>query len=225
MDKVKLGKTDANVSIMCLGTMYFGTKVSKDTSFDIMDNYLEKGGSFLDTANIYAYGVNGSKGGESEEIIGKWFKLRGNRDKTFIATKVGFACPVDNMKDGLSSKQIEEACDLSLKRLGIDEIDLYYAHVDDRETDLEETLEAFRNLIKKGKIKYLGASNFTAWKMQKANLLSEFKGYPSYVCIQTRYTYFLPRSGASFTPQLSANYDLIDYCNNNNTNGFIIYKF
>ena len=196
--------------------MFFGTKTLKEMSFKIMDEYLENGGSFIDTSNMYASWVPGFKGGESEDVIGQWFKLRKNRDKVFIATKVGFSNPTDKLEAGLSKKQIKRACELSLKRLGIDTIDLYYAHVDDRKTPMDESLEAFNDLVKDGKVRYIGASNFPVWRLQKANLLSEFKNYAGYCCMQTRYTYLLPRPGSSFTPQLSANDDLIDYCNSNN---------
>ena len=216
MEKIKLGSSDAFISIICLGAMFFGTKTIKEMSFKIMDEYLENGGSFIDTSNMYASWVPGFKGGESEDVIGQWFKLRKNRDKVFIATKVGFSNPTDKIEAGLSEKQIKRACELSLRRLSIDTIDLYYAHVDDRKTPMDESLEAFNDLVKDGKVRYIGASNFPVWRLQKANLLSEFKNYTGYCCMQTRYTYLLPRPGSSFTPQLSANDDLIDYCNSSN---------
>ncbi|MCL5072857.1 MAG: aldo/keto reductase [Actinobacteria bacterium] len=121
--------------------MLFGTKISAKVSYELLDLFFSRGGTFIDTANMYAYWVPGFKGGESESLLGQWIKSKKNRDKLFIATKVGFSAPVDNLNTGLRASQIEKACNSSLKRLGIDAIDLYYAHVDDRNTSMEESLK------------------------------------------------------------------------------------
>jgi aryl-alcohol dehydrogenase-like predicted oxidoreductase len=137
-------------------------------------------------------------------------KTRGNRAGMFIATKVGFQYGVTVR--GLRARQIEEQCEKSLTRLGIDTIDLYYAHVDDRNTPQEETLEAFDRLVRAGKVRFIGASNFLAWRLEEARWLSQQYGRAEYVGIQQRFTYLRPKPGTSFDPQISANDDLLDYC-------------
>ena len=119
------------------------------------------------------------------------------------------------MTIGLTARQIEEECDKSLRRLGVDTIDLYYAHVDDRNTPLEESLAAFDRLVQAGKVRFIGASNFLAWRLAQAHALSVANGWPDYCCIQQRYTYLRPKPGASFDPQIAVNDDLLDYCRNN----------
>jgi aryl-alcohol dehydrogenase-like predicted oxidoreductase len=127
--------------------MFFGTKTDKDASHRVLDGY--------------AHWIEGGFGGESETLLGEWMRLRGNRSALFIASKVGFA--YSDAERGLRASQIEEECNKSLKRMGIDTIDLYYAHVDDRDTPLEESLEAFDRLVKAGKVRFVGASNYLAW--------------------------------------------------------------
>ena len=212
MKKIPLGNSGVEVSIYCLGTMYYGTRVEEEMSFQLLDQFVEAGGTFIDTANIYAWWVSDSKGGESETLLGKWFKSRGNRSEIFIATKVGFQ--YDDTVRGLRASQIVDECERSLKRLGVDTIDLYYAHVDDRNTPQEETLEAFDRLVKAGKVRYIGASNFLAWRIEQARWTSRQNGWPEYVCIQQRHTYLRPKPGATFDPQIAVNDDLLDYCRN-----------
>ncbi len=212
MDNMKtaaLGKTGIEVSAMCLGLMYYGTRVVKDTSFHLMDRFLEAGGNFVDTANIYSHWVSGFKGGESETLLGEWMRERQNRQSLLIATKVGFGYP--GVEGGLKAGQIQAECEKSLRRLGTDTIDLYDAHVDDRVTPLEETIEAFERLVKAGKVRYLGASNYRAWRLAQAAAVSQAHGWTQFCCIQQRHTYLRPRHAASFGPQVSANDDLLDY--------------
>ena len=210
MKKVLLGNSGVDVSMFCLGTMYFGSRNNKETSYQILDQYVKAGGSFLDTANIYAWWVPGYAGDESETLLGEWMRERKNRDQLFIASKVGFH--YQDVKHGLKAQQIEEECHKSLKRMGIEMIDLYYAHVDDRNTPMEETLEAFDRLVKAGKVRLTGASNFLAWRLEEARWMSQTHGWAEYCCIQQRYTYIRPRSGTNFEPQVAANDDLLDYC-------------
>lgn len=200
------------VSAVCLGTMHFGTVTDVATSYDILDKFIEAGGNFIDTANNYATWVPGGKGGESETLLGRWIKKRCNRSRLFIASKVGFPVPADKMDMGLNAKQIETECDRSLKRLGIETIDLYYAHHDDRKTPLEESLEAFQRLIKAGKVRFIGASNFITWRLEEARWISHNRGWPEFCCIQQRFSYLLPVSGADFDPQVVASRELLDYC-------------
>jgi aryl-alcohol dehydrogenase-like predicted oxidoreductase len=210
MKTVPLGKSGVAVSEFCLGTMYFASRTDKTMSYRLLDQYAEAGGSFLDTANIYARWVPGYVGGESETLLGEWMRERNNRQKMFVASKVGFEYP--DVERGLKVRQIEEECEKSLKRLGIDTIDLYYAHVDDRNTPMEETLAAFDRLVQAGKVRLIGASNFLAWRLEEARWVSQTNGWAEYCCIQQRYTYVRPKPGASFEPQLAANDDLLGYC-------------
>jgi len=210
MKTVSLGKTGVEVSAFCLGTMHFGSRTDKETSYQILDRHVEAGGSFLDTANNYAMWVPGCVGGESETLLGEWMRGRKNRAQMFIATKVGFDYP--GVERGLRAQQITTECEKSLKRLGIDTIDLYYAHRDDRNTPVEETLEAYDRLIKAGKVRFIGASNFLAWRLEEARWVSETLGWAEYCCVQQRYSYIRPKPGADFGHQTAANDDLLDYC-------------
>lgn len=210
MQTRKLGNTDAEVSSLCLGAMYFGTKNNEKTSYHILDGYVDAGGNFIDTANIYAHWIEGGQGGESEILLGKWMKERGNRDQLFVASKVGFG--YQDVPTRLTAEIIEEECNKSLKRMNIETIDLYYAHVDDRETPLDETLEAFDRLVQAGKVRYIGASNYLAWRLEEANWLSEINDWAKFCCVQQRHTYLPIRTGADSGPQEVANQDLQDYC-------------
>lgn len=211
MHTVPLGDTGEQVSAMCLGAMYFGSRNDEESSYLLLEQYVGAGGSFIDTANVYAHWAGpGWQGGESEALLGRWMKDRGNRDWLFIASKVGFDMP--GVERGLTASQIEAECDKSLKRLGTDTIDLYYAHVDDRYTPLEETLEAYARLVQAGKVRYIGASNYLAWRLEQARAISRAHGWPEFCCIQQRYTYLRPKPGASFDPQVAVNDDLLDFC-------------
>jgi aryl-alcohol dehydrogenase-like predicted oxidoreductase len=210
MRKIPLGHTGVEVSILCLGAMYFGTRNDEDSSYRLLDQYVAAGGFFIDTANIYAHWVEGFRGGESETLLGEWMRARGNRSRLFIASKVGFQYP--GVERGLSAAQIEAECNKSLRRLGVETIDLFYSHVDDRNTPLEETLEAYDRLVRAGKVRFIGASNFLAWRLAQAHAVSAANGWPDYCCVQQRHTYLRPKPGASFDPQLAINDDLLDYC-------------
>ena len=213
MKKVNLGKTNLSVSELCLGCLYFGARDSESVSFERLDQFLDAGGNFLDSANIYSHWINDqTKGGESEEMVGRWLKNRGTRNLVIIASKMGF--PYPGVDEGLSEKQILEECDKSLKRLGVDTIDLYYAHTDDMNTDMEETLSAFQKLIDAGKVRAIGASNFSAWRLEQAYQLADRYDWTSYCCVQQRYSYLRPKSGWDFKPQLAANDDLLEYIQN-----------
>lgn len=212
MRKIPLGHTGEQVSALCLGAMYFGTSNDKTTSYRMLDQYAAAGGSFIDTANIYAHWVPGGAGGESETLLGEWMQERGNRAQLFIASKVGFQYP--GVSRGLTRQQIIEECEKSLRRLNVDTIDLYYAHVDDRNTPLAETIEAFSSLVKAGKVRWIGASNYSAWRLERVRQMtkSDTNDLGLFCCVQQRYTYLRPRAGTTFNPQLAANDDLIEYC-------------
>ena len=210
MRTTPLGQTGVEVSILCLGAMYLGTRNDAASSYRLLDQYVAAGGSFIDTANIYAHWVEGFRGGESETLLGEWMRQRGNRGQIFLASKVGFEYP--GVERGLAAAQIEEECNKSLRRLGVETIDLYYAHVDDRNTPLEETMAAFDRLVRAGKVRFIGASNFLAWRLAQVHALSAANGWPDYCCIQQRHTYLRPKPGRGFDPQIAANDDLLDYC-------------
>ena len=212
MKLIKLGKTGVEVSALCLGTMYFGSRENENESYQLLNQYYEAGGTFLDTANIYSFWLPEFKGGESESLLGKWMKECKNRSDLFIASKVGLA--YQNIKAGLRACQIETECEKSLKRLGVETIDLYYAHIDDRNTTIEETMEAFHRLHNAGKIRFIGASNFMSWRMENSHWVSQKNGWIDYCCIQQRYSYIRPNPGGLFTPQLVVNDELKDYCYN-----------
>src|SRR5579884_1106841 len=183
-----LGRTGLNVSELCMGTMQFGWTSTEEQAYEVLDAFVASGGTFIDTANVYTNWADNSWAGHSEEIIGRWMKDRGNRKDLVIATKVrGNMGPGPNDR-GLSRKHILDAVEASLRRLQIDYIDLYQAHSDDKSVRLEETLEAFDILVKSGKVRYIGASNYTAWRLMKAIGISEAGGLARYDSIQPNYS-------------------------------------
>jgi aryl-alcohol dehydrogenase-like predicted oxidoreductase len=209
MKKVLLGKSGIEVSALCLGTDLYGSKRDPATSFQLLDFFHAAGGTFIDTANFYASWLDGFQGGESETTIGKWMKERGTRDRMVIASKLAFDYP--GCAGGLSAVEVERECEKSLRRLQTDRIDLYYSHRDDGATPLEETMSAFDRLIKAGKVRAIGASNLSVWRIAQSNLLSQLKGWAGYVAVEQRYTYLRPRYAADFGPQIFINEDLKDY--------------
>jgi len=186
--KRKLGKSGLEVSPLCFGGNVFGWTVDEQNSFKILDAFVDAGFNFVDTADAYSSWVPGNKGGESETIIGKWFKQSGKRDKVVLASKVGN--PMGPDKKGLSKAYILSAVEDSLKRLQTDYIDLYQSHLDDVSVPLEETLETYSQLVKQGKIRLIGASNTSGKRLAEALQVSEQHGYPSYVSIQPLYNLY-----------------------------------
>jgi aryl-alcohol dehydrogenase (NADP+) len=175
--------TTLDVFPLCLGGNVFGWTADDDGSFAVLDAYAIAGGNFIDTADAYSAWVPGHSGGESETIIGRWLRARGNRDAMTIATKVGMAPGLQ----GLSDKVIRTAVERSLERLQTDYIDLYYAHYDDQSTPLEDTLGTFDALIQEGKLRYVAASNYTAARLAEALAVSDRAGLARYVAVQTEY--------------------------------------
>ena len=161
-----LGRSGLQVSPLAFGGNVFGWTVDEAASFKLLDAWLDAGFNFVDTADVYSAWVPGHTGGESETIIGKWLKQSGKRNRVVLATKVGK--PMGEGKVGLAPKYIREAVEASLKRLQTDYIDLYQSHDDDASTPLEETLGAFDKLIKEGKVRAIGASNYTAPRLAEA---------------------------------------------------------
>ncbi|HUX21547.1 MAG TPA: aldo/keto reductase [Spirochaetia bacterium] len=214
MKVVKLGKSNAEVSSLCFGAMYLGSKTNESTSIRLLDQYVEAGGSFVDTANAYARWVPRCQGGESEALLGRWMKARGNRSQLFLASKVGFSSPVDGLEFGASAKQIEIACEASLRRLGTDVLDLYYVHADDRVSPLAERLEAFDRLVRAGKVRHCGASNFMEWRLEEACWTAKEKGWAEYCCVQQRYSYVRPQAGSIYDPHVTVDEEFLDYVRN-----------
>jgi diketogulonate reductase-like aldo/keto reductase len=178
MQKRKLGNSGLETSALVLGGNVFGWTADEATSFVLLDAYVAAGGNCIDTADVYSRWVPGHEGGESETVIGKWMKQRGNRAKVLIATKVGMEMGPD--KKGLKRAYILRAVEDSLARLQTDHIDLYQSHIDDPDTPVEEPLEAYAQLIKQGKVRAIGASNFGAERLRAALQASEQGGLPVY---------------------------------------------
>jgi aryl-alcohol dehydrogenase (NADP+) len=179
----RISATDLDVFPLCLGGNVFGWTADEATSHAVLDAYAAAGGDFVDTADGYGARGPGGHVGASEEILGSWLAARGNRDGVVVATKVG-AAPG---RRGLSRANVLAAADDSLRRLGTDRIDLYYAHVDDPDTPQEETMGAFGELVAAGKVRYLAASNFTAERLAGAQRAADAVGAPGYVALQTHY--------------------------------------
>ncbi len=183
----KLGRTGLKVSPLCLGTMQFGWTAAPQTSFEIMDAFMEAGGNFLDTADIYSMWVEGHSGGESETVIGQWLKERGNRQKIILATKVRGPMGTAPNDQGLSRKHIMDAVEGSLRRLQTDYIDLYQAHFFDADTPIDETLHVFDDLRRAGKVRYVGASNYPAWRLMEALWSADVNRTTRYDSLQPHY--------------------------------------
>lgn len=206
---VPLGSTDVRVSELALGTMYMGSRLEDSVSEAIIDVYMAQGGFFLDTANNYAHWLEGCDGSESERFLGRWLKRSGKRAQVFLATKVGFDKRGGGR--GLRARQIMENCESSLRHLQTDVIDLYYAHTDDRNTPLEESLEAFERLRRQGKVRYLGASNYTPWRMEEALHVFAKMNVQPYLCLQERFTYLRPRPAKMDRFHIDLSDDVMDY--------------
>jgi aryl-alcohol dehydrogenase-like predicted oxidoreductase len=180
----RIGSTDLSVHSLCLGTNVFGWTVDERGAFAVLDAYAEAGGNFIDTADSYSAWAAGNSGGESETIIGRWMASRANRDGIVVATKVGKLAGLTD----LAPATIRTAAENSLARLGTDRIDLYYAHIDDETTPLEDTLGAFGELIAEGKVRAIAASNTAAPRLAEALAVARANGLPEYVAVQPHYS-------------------------------------
>lgn len=189
-----LGNTGVKVSELCLGTMTFGRETSEKDSHAVLDAFVEAGGNFIDTADVYSRGV-------SEEIVGRWLSGR-CREDYIVATKVRFPMGDGPNEIGLSRKHIMDGVEASLRRLGTDYIDLYQVHAWDPLTPLDQTLGALDDLVRQGKVRYIGASNFKGWQLQKALDLSDAMGLERFVCLQPQYN-LLSRA---------TEYEVLDVC-------------
>jgi aryl-alcohol dehydrogenase-like predicted oxidoreductase len=211
METVELGRTGERVAQLALGCMIMGTSTDETTATRILDRYLDDGGNFLDTANCYAWWLRpGSEGGESEELLGRWLARDGRRDRVFLATKGSAAVrgaaelwhggepdwdTARQRFEGAGADTLRRAIDGSLRRLGTDHVDLYYVHVDDRSTPLEETLEALAGIVSAGKARYIGWSNVRTWRLERIRQLCERYGWPAPVALQQQHSYLHRRPG------------------------------
>jgi len=183
--KRRLGATDLETAPLVFGGNVFGWTADKKTSFALLDRFVERGGTMIDTADVYSAWVDGHQGGESETIIGEWLKQSGKRDAVILATKVGML-PGEG-GDKLAPGRIAAACEASLRRLGTDRIDVYFAHQDDPDTPQDAVLEAFGRLIEAGKVRVIGASNFHAARLKSALDIARETGLPHYHVLQPEY--------------------------------------
>ncbi len=182
-----IGNTGIQVEPLCLGSNVFGWNVDEARSFEVLDAFVAGGGNFVDTADIYSTWKPGNQGGESETIIGNWLQSRRKRGDIVLATKVGMK--MGHGGEGLSAAYIKRAVEDSLRRLQTDVIDLYQSHADDATTPLEETLRAYEDLINAGKVRAIGASNYSADRLREAAAVSAKHNLPAYVCLQPNYNY------------------------------------
>ena len=186
MPRRTIGTSELQVAPLMFGGNVFGWTADERTSFSILDAFVDHGLNFIDTADVYSAWIDGHKGGESETIIGKWFKESGKREKIVLATKVGML----GTRAGLSAANIEAAVNDSLRRLKTDYIDVYFSHIDDAATPLDETLGAYQKLVKAGKVRVIGASNYTGERVAEALAVSKEAGLPAYQVLQPEYNLY-----------------------------------
>ncbi|MGI5193034.1 aldo/keto reductase [Streptomyces sp. CA-288835] len=187
------------VSVLALGAMLFGSRTDEKTSFALLDRYVEAGGTFIDTSDNYAFWEDGGQGGQSEQLLGRWRRSRGIGNEIVIATKLG-ARPLapgtsytDN-PEGLSAKVIRESAERSRERLGVDKLDLLYAHIDDPTVPQQETVEGFAALVAEGTVGLLGVSNQATWRVDRVRTLATTAGLPGYEVLQYEHSYLRPRT-------------------------------
>ncbi|WP_433360477.1 aldo/keto reductase [Actinoplanes sp. CA-142083] len=239
MQTIELGRTGQQVSQLALGAMQMGNATSEADSVRILDRYLEVGGSFVDTADCYEWWARrGSRGGESEELLGRWMRDGNKRDRVFLATKAS-AVPAYSPElwaedgtanwelarrtfAGAGAKTLRDALDGSLRRLGTDHVDLYYIHVDDRATPLEETLEALAGMVSSGKVRYLGWSNVRTWRLERIRGLCERNGWPLPVAVQQQHSYLRPKAG--FASASIVDVEQLDYLRENDDQTRVAYS-
>lgn len=200
---------------LVLGCLNFGTKTDEQMSFMLLDEYAELGGQSLDTANNYSFWYDGSRGGTSERVLGKWLAARKKRNNMIVATKIGarpktIGTGFENV-EGLGHTAILKAVDESLLRLRTDYIDILYAHIDDEHTDLNETMNAFDSLVKSGKVRSIGCSNYSLQRIQLANHLAKERALENYTYVQNRYSFLQPIPTADFGVQQCLTEELLAY--------------
>ena len=187
MKRRPLGRSGLEVAPLAFGANVFGWTVDEPTAFLLLDAFVDHGFNLVDTADVYSKWAPGNSGGESETVIGRWIERSGKRDRVVIATKVGMEMPAGK---GLSARYIRAACEASLRRLRVDRIDLYQAHAEDPQTPIEETLEAFDRLVREGKVRAIGASNYSAPALSAALEASAARGLAAYATLQPKYNLY-----------------------------------
>ena len=213
MRTTELARTGEKVSRIALGAMPMGTIADEESSVALLDRFVADGGTFIDTADCYSWWwAKGTDGGQSEELLGRWFARTGNRDRVFLSTKgtarirdVAKAWPDGSTEPdwgyarpnfvGAGASVLRESLEASLRRLQTDRIDLYYVHVDDRSTPLEETLATLADFVAEGKVRYIGWSNVRTWRLERIRQLCAANGWPAPVALQQEHSYLTPRSG------------------------------
>jgi aryl-alcohol dehydrogenase-like predicted oxidoreductase len=240
MKQVAFGKTGETVSQVCLGAMIMGTTTDRETSYEMLDGFLGEGGNFIDTANCYAWWIGQGQGGESERLLGEWMKERRNREKIFLATKGGAAIRnLNGLKDAqgnilwdrvrgeyeyLSAPVLRRALEGSLRRLQVETIDLYYVHVDDRVTPIEETLEALDCFVKEGKVRFIGCSNFRTWRLERSLGISRARGWAQYAAVQEEYSYLRPKPDTDFGIGVHTDDEQLDFLKANEDVALVAYS-
>jgi len=210
------GGSGLAVSALCLGTLNFGTTVEEDRAFALLDRFTEAGGTFIDTANTYAFWMPGGTGAESEEVLGRWLASRRARDRVVLGTKVG-ALPDPpgaawpEFAEGLSEKVVRAQAEASMRRLGVEHLDVYHAHIEDRRVPLADTVATFASLVTDGLVRVAGLSNHAAWRVAAAREIAKAQGVPGFGCVQQRHTYLRPRPGAEFGVNPHISEELLDY--------------
>lgn len=207
MDKLPFSSTDLQVVPLIFGGNVFGWTIDEDQSFEILDAFIDRGFNAIDTANNYSHWVEGNKGGESETIIGNWIKSRGNRNNIVLMTKVGGRFGYDTKPD-IQASNIKKQVELSLQRLKTDYIDLYQTHYDNLDTPVEETLRAYEDLIKEGKVRYIGASNLSPERLVESLDISRQKDLHAYVSLQPEYNLFDRAKFENLYQKLAVEYNL-----------------
>jgi aryl-alcohol dehydrogenase-like predicted oxidoreductase len=229
MKRVKLARTGEEVSQLCLGCMELGSRIGKGDSFALLDRFVEGGGNFLDTANCYAWWIGKGEfvGDESEALLGEWMKKRGNRSEIFLATKVGGRLKDTSIirdesgeprwemlpaeYEHLAPATIRAGIEDSLRRLQTDHVDLYYAHIDDRDTALEDILGTMNELVEKGRVRYIACSNHRTWRLERARRISQENSLAQYVAVQQQYSYLRAKPGAYHPTSVNGDDELLDY--------------
>jgi aryl-alcohol dehydrogenase-like predicted oxidoreductase len=222
--KRNIGETGMAITPLVMGGNVFGWTLSKQASFEILDAFVDKGGNMIDTADQYAIWVPGNKGGESETIIGEWLQKSKNRDKVFIATKVGGVTKF-NDKPNTSKQHILKSIDNSLQRLQTDVIDLYYTHFDDLQTPVEETLAIYHQLIKAGKIKAIGVSNMQADRIAASQQYCKVQQKPMYQVLQPEYNLYYREKFEKHYATLAAQYNMNVFTYFSLASGFLTGKY